>query len=139
MRARPSRWAVGGGGGGGERARWGRKLVAEAGRLREPVSENALLGVLSAVKHVGPFGAQFLLDRHGAEVLEIVDADPGARLREIPGIGKRKVPAAVKSWQEVRALRALRMFLDARGVPATVAARAAKALGPDAVAVLTED
>src|SRR3954453_4026372 len=139
MRARPSRWAVGGGGGGGERARWGRKLVAEAVRLREPVGENALLGILSAVKHVGPFGAQFLLDRHGAEVLEIVDAAPGARLREIPGIGKRRVPAAVKSWQEVRAVRAVRMFLDAHGVPASIAARASRALGPEAVEVLTQD
>jgi|tagenome__1003787_1003787.scaffolds.fasta_scaffold20983856_4 exodeoxyribonuclease V alpha subunit len=122
-----------------EHERFGRQFVVTAVRLREPVSENALLGVLSAVKHVGPFGAQFLLDRHGAEVLEIVDADPGARLREIPGIGKRKVPAAVKSWQEVRALRALRMFLDANGVAASAASRVAKALGPDAVEVLTQD
>src|SRR3954451_17017105 len=109
------------GGGWREHERFGRQFVAEAVRLREPVSENALLGVLSAVKHVGPFGAQFLLDRHGAEVLDVVDADPGARLREIPGMGKRKVPAAVKSWQAVRAIRAVRMFLDAHGVSATVA------------------
>src|SRR3954468_9432520 len=127
------------GGGWREHERFGRQFVVTAVRLREPVSENALLGVLSAVKHVGPFGAQFLLDRHGAEVLEIVDADPGARLREIPGIGKRKVRAAVKSWQEVRALRALRMFLDANGVAASAASRVAKALGPDAVEVLTQD
>src|SRR4051794_12960618 len=122
-----------------EHERFGRQFVVTALRLREPVSENALLGVLSAVKHVGAFGAQVLLDRHGAEVLEIVDADPGARLREIPGIGKRRVPAAVKSWREVRALRALRMFLDANGVPASAASRVAKALGPDAVEVLTQD
>src|SRR3954468_21283638 len=122
-----------------EHERFGRQFEARAVQLREPVSEAALLGVLSAVKHVGPFGAQFLLDRHGAEVLEIVDADPGARLREIPGIGRRKVPAAVKSWQEVRAVRAVRMFLDAHGVPASVAGRAARALGPDAVEVLTQD
>ena len=75
------------GGGWREHQRFGRQFEAQAVRLREPVSEAALLGVLSAVKHVGNFGAQFQLDKHGADVLEVVDADPGARLLEIPGIG----------------------------------------------------
>src|SRR3954452_19485319 len=127
------------GGGWREHERFGRQFEARAVKLREPVSEAALLGVLSAVKHVGKFGAQFLLDKHGADVLEVVDADPGARLLEIPGIGKRKIDAAVASWQEARALRAVRLFLDSHGVPAMVAARAARVLGPNAVALLTED
>src|SRR3954452_10355716 len=81
------------GGGWREHQRFGRQFEALAVRLREPVSEAALLGVLSAVKHVGPFGAAYLLDQHGADVLDVVDADPAARLREIPGIGKRRIPA----------------------------------------------
>src|SRR5205085_7808183 len=98
-----------------------------------------LLGVLSAVKHVGPLGAGFLLDRWGAEVFEVVDADPRARLLEVPGIGKRKIGPAVESWKQARALRAVRLFLDSHGVPAPVAARAARALGPGAIDVLTSD
>ena len=124
------------GGGWREHERFGRQFVAAAVRLREPVSEAALLGVLSAVKHVGPFGAAYLLDQHGADVFEVVDADPAARLREIPGIGKRRIAAAVASWQEARALRAVRMFLDAHGVAPAVAGRAARALGPGAVEVI---
>src|SRR4051794_25857979 len=127
------------GGGWREHERFGRQFVADAVRLREPVSEAALLGVLSAVKHVGPFGAAYLLDQHGADVLEVVDADPAARLREIPGIGKRRIAAAVASWQEARALRAVRMFLDAHGVPPAVAGPGPRALGPGAVEVLTSD
>jgi len=127
------------GGGWREHDRFGRQFAAEAVRLREPVSEAALLGVLSAVKHVGSFGAGFLLDKWGAEVLEVVDADPRARLLEIPGIGKRKISAAVTSWQEARALRAVRLFLDGHGVPAAVAGRVVRALGRDAIGVLTED
>jgi exodeoxyribonuclease V alpha subunit len=127
------------GGGWREHERFGRQFSAEAVRLREPVSEAALLGVLSAVKHVGRMGAGFLLDKWGSEVLEIVDDDPRERLLEIPGVGKRKIDAAVESWQELRALRAVRLFLDSHGVPAAVAGRAARALGPNAIAVLTED
>src|SRR3954447_20283428 len=127
------------GGGWREHERFGRQFSAEAVRLREPVSEAALLGVLSAVKHVGRMGAGFLLDKWGSEVLEIVDDDPRERLLEIPGVGKRKIDAAAESWQELRALRAVRLFLDSHGVPAAVAGRAARALGPGAIAVLTED
>src|SRR5256885_10649813 len=127
------------GGGWRGHGRFGRQFAAEAVRLREPVSEAALLGVLSAVKHVGRLGAGFLLDRWGAEVLEVVDADPRARLLEIPGIGKRKIGAAVASWQEARALRAVRLFLDGHGVPAAVAGRVVRALGAEAIGVLTED
>src|SRR5256885_107496 len=43
------------------------------------------------------------------------------------------------SVREARALRAVRLFLDARGVPPAVAGRAARALGPGAVEVLTTD
>ena len=119
--------------------RFGLQFCAEVVSLREPVSEAALLGVLGAVRHVGRRGAAWLLEHHGAEVLEVVDASPRARLREVPGIGPARLDAAVASWQEARSLRAVRLFLDAHGVPATVSARAGAALGAGAVEVLTED
>jgi exodeoxyribonuclease V alpha subunit len=119
--------------------RFGDQFVASAVAVRPPVSEAALLGVLSAIKHVGPRGAAFLLSEHGADVLEVVDAAPRARLSDVPGIGPARIDAAVRSWQAARALRAVRMFLDAHGVPGFVAARAAATLGTEAVAVLTED
>src|SRR5256885_10607669 len=71
------------GGGWREHDRFGRQFAAEGVRLREPVSEAALLGVLSAVKHVGQFGAAFLLDRWGGEGLEGVGAHPRAPLLEV--------------------------------------------------------
>src|SRR5690606_18706185 len=91
------------------------------------------------VKHVGPTGAAYLLQRHGSSVLEVVDADPHARLREVPGIGPVRIGPAVAAWREARALRGVRMFLDAHGVPAAVAWRVIRALGADAVDVLTVD
>ena len=79
------------GGGWREHERFGRQFAAEVVRLREPVSEAALLGVLAAVKHVGRLGAGWLVDRWGSEVLDVVDADPRARLLEVPGIGKARI------------------------------------------------
>jgi exodeoxyribonuclease V alpha subunit len=122
-----------------EHPKFGRQLHVEQVRVGAPTSTDALLTLLESVKHVGPRGATWLLERHGDEVLEIVDRDPGARLREVPGIGKAKLKAAVASWQQQAGGRALRMLLAEHDVPAAVAARVHKALGGGALALLQED
>jgi exodeoxyribonuclease V alpha subunit len=79
--------------------RHGWRFVAERARVEEPASEPALLAYLGSVKHVGPRGAQWLLERHGPEqVLAAVDRDPDRALREVPGIGQARIGAAVRSW-----------------------------------------
>jgi exodeoxyribonuclease V alpha subunit len=121
-----------------EHPRFGRQLHVE--HLKEaPPTEASLLALLASVKHVGPRGAAWLMQRHGAEVLERVDRDPGARLREVPGIGRARLASAVASWQQQAGGRALRLLLSDHGVPAAVAARVHKALGGGALALLQED
>jgi len=121
-----------------EHPRFGRQLQVEQVRVGAPAG-GALLALLASVKHVGPSGAAWLVERHGDEVLEIVDRDPGARLREVPGIGRVRLPAAVASWQEHAGGRALRLLLAEHDVPAAVAGRVVKALGGGAMAILQED
>jgi exodeoxyribonuclease V alpha subunit len=122
-----------------EHPKFGRQLHVEQVKVGAPASTDALLTLLESVKHVGPRGAQWLVERHGDEVLEIVDRDPGTRLREVPGIGRAKLKAAVASWQQQAGGRALRMLLAEHDVPAAVAARVHKALGGGALALLRED
>ena len=120
--------------------RHGWRFVAERARVEEPASEPALLAYLGSVKHVGPRGAQWLLERHGPEnVLAAVDRDPDRALREVPGIGTARIGAAVRSWEDQGALRAVRLFLEEHGVPAAVAARIYRAYGPGAIETLRSD
>ena len=119
--------------------RHGRQLYCERVKVGPPAGEDALLALLSSVKHVGPRGAAWLLEAHGPEVLEVVDRDPGARLREVPGIGRAKIRAAVDSWKQQAGGRALRLLLEEHDVPAAAAARVHKALGGGAIALLQED
>ncbi len=120
--------------------RHGWRFVAERARVEEPASEPALLAYLGSVKHVGPRGAQWLLERHGPEqVLAAVDRDPDRTLREVPGIGPGRIGAAVRSWEDQGALRAVRLFLEEHGVPAAVAARIYRAYGPGAIETLRSD
>jgi exodeoxyribonuclease V alpha subunit len=121
-----------------EHPKFGRQLHVEQLKVDQS-SPDALLTLLGSIKHVGPRGAEWLLERHGSEVLELVDRDPGARLREVPGIGKAKIQAAVASWQQQAGGRALRLLLAEHDVPAAVAARVHKALGGGALKLLEED
>ncbi|HEV7753146.1 MAG TPA: AAA family ATPase [Baekduia sp.] len=121
-----------------EHPRFGRQLHVEQLRQSAP-SEAGLLTLLASVKHVGPRGAQWLLERHGSEVLERIDRDPGARLREVPGIGKARLRATVASWEQQAGGRALRLLLAEHDVPAAAAARVLKALGGGAMSLLAED
>jgi exodeoxyribonuclease V alpha subunit len=121
-------------------ARHGWRFVAERARVQEPVSEQALLAYLGSVKHVGPRGAAWLLHRHGPEnVLAAIDRDPDRALHEVPGIGRARIGAAVRSWEDQGALRAVRLFLEEHGVPAAVAARIYRAYGPGALETLRAD
>jgi exodeoxyribonuclease V alpha subunit len=120
--------------------RHGWRFVAERARVEEPASEQALLAYLGSVKHVGPRGAAWLLERHGPEhVLAAIDRDPERALREVPGIGRARIGAAVRSWEDQGALRAVRLFLEEHGVPAAVAARIYRAYGPGAIETLRSD
>jgi exodeoxyribonuclease V alpha subunit len=121
-----------------EHPRFGRQLHVEQLKVGA-ASPDALITLLSSVKHVGPRGAEWLLARHGDEVLEIIDRDPGARLLEVPGIGQAKLKPAVASWQRNAGGRALALLLAEHGVPAAVAARVHKALGGGAMALLQQD
>jgi len=121
-------------------AKHGWRFVAERTRVQEPASEQALLAYLGSVKHVGPRGAAWLLERHGPEeVLAVVDRDPERALGEVPGIGRMRIGPAVRSWEDQGALRAVRLFLEEHGVPAAVAARIYRAYGPGAIETLRAD
>jgi exodeoxyribonuclease V alpha subunit len=122
-----------------EHPKFGRQLHVVQVKVGAPASTDALLTLLESVKHVGPRGAEWLVERHGTAVLEAVDRDPGTRLREVPGIGKAKLKAAIASWQQQAGGRALRMLLAEHDVPAAVAARVHKALGGGALALLEDD
>ena len=120
--------------------RHGPQFAVQRVRVREPVGEQALLAYLGSIKHVGPRGAAWLLDHHGPEaVLDAIDRDPERALREVPGIGRARIGAAVRSWEEQGALRAVRLFLEGHGVPAAAAARVYRELGPGCIETLRAD
>ncbi len=128
--------------GGGWRChpRHGWQFSVQRARILEPVSDAAVASYLESVKHIGPRGAALLVERHGAgEVIAAIDRDPEGVLRGVPGIGVRRLGAAVQSWRDQRELRELRLFLDTHGVDAASAGRIARHFGAGSIARLQRE
>ena len=71
-------------------------VLVERVRIAAPASEDALLAYLASVKHVGPTrrGVAARAPRRVGAARRST-SDPGGRLGEVPGIGARRLPAAV--------------------------------------------
>ena len=122
-----------------EHARHGWQFHAEGVKLLEPVSNEALAAYLGSIKHVGKRGAAWLVKTHGGEVLRLIDEDPRGVLGKVPGIGRQKVGAAVRSWEDQSDQRAMRLFLEEHGVPAAAAGRVVRHVGAGALDELRAD
>ena len=121
-------------------ARHGWQFAVERVRICEPVSEAAVQSYLQSVKHIGPLAAARLVDRFGAgEVIAAIDRDPERALGALPGLGSRRLAAAVRSWRDQRELRELRLFLDTHGVDAASAGRIARHFGAGSIARLQRE
>jgi exodeoxyribonuclease V alpha subunit len=120
--------------------RHGWQFMVDRVRILEPVSDAAVKAYLESVKHVGPRGAALLVERYGpAEVLAELDRDPERVLSAVPGIGARRLGAAVRSWRDGQELRELRLFLDTHGVDAASAGRIARHFGAGSIARLQRE
>lgn len=120
--------------------RHGWQFAAERVRILEPVSDTAVRAYLQSVKHVGPLSAARLVERYGAgEVIATIDRDPEGVLGALPGLGARRLGAAVQSWRDQRELRELRLFLDTHGVDAAAAGRIARHFGAGSIARLQRE
>jgi len=95
--------------------RFGPQVKVRDARPLAPAGEAALAAYLRRVRHVGPARAAQLLERHGEDVLDAIDADPRGALRAI-GLSPRKLGEAVRSWDGLRSTRQLHLLLAPHGL-----------------------
>ena len=61
-------------------------------------------------------------DRFGLETLDIIEAEPG-KLRQVEGIGEKRIAMIRRAWEEQREIRRVMLFLQEKGVSATYAVK----------------
>lgn len=120
--------------------RFGKQFRIEAIKSVAPTSLAGIERYLSSglIEGIGKVLAERIVSHFGAETLEIIDADP-SRIREVPGIGKKRATSIADAWGEQRLIRNVMVFLQSHGVTPAYAARIWKAYGTDAVELIRQN
>lgn len=118
----------------------GRQLKASLIRTSPPDSPAGIEKFLGSglIKGIGPVYAAKLVEKFGAEVLEIIDKH-SARLQEVEGIGKTRRQRIKDSWNETKVIREIMTFLLSHGISAARANRIYKTYGENAMARVQSD
>jgi exodeoxyribonuclease V alpha subunit len=116
---------------------FGRQFRAESYRAVLPSTADGIIRFLGsgAIPGVGPKTAKVIVDHFGAETLKILDKYP-KRLREVPGIGRKKAGMIVDAWQESSARRDVFIYLQGLGITQTYCMKLYKRYGEQAAEVV---
>ncbi len=90
------------------------------------------------IKGVGPATAKRITETFGRYTLDVLDREP-ERLREVPGLGRKKALLIVEAWREQQRIKDLMLLLQDLGLPTGVAVRIYKHYGDGALAVVQQE
>ena len=113
-----------------EHTTYGRQLEIRTVERLLPEGRIEILAYLSshAIRGVGPKIAARIVDRFGAESLNVIERDH-MKLSEITGISRAKAEEIHESFLSQQGLRRLAEFLSTYGLPADLAVRIFRAYG----------
>jgi exodeoxyribonuclease V alpha subunit len=117
--------------------RHGRQFQVEFCEQAQPASIEGIKRYLGSglIRGIGPVMAERIVDKFGDQSLDVIELEPG-RLREVPGIGPKRVDQVLKAWDEQRAIRDVMLFLQSHGVSSNLAIKIYKQYGDDSLSVV---
>jgi len=87
------------------------------------------------IRGVGKVMAERIVNKFGDATLEIIDHHP-ERLREVLGIGPKRIREIEKAWDEQRAIKDVMIFLQSHGVSTSLAVKIYKQYRDDSLEVV---
>jgi exodeoxyribonuclease V alpha subunit len=117
---------------------FGRQFRVSRSLVEDPRTLKGLTVYLSsgAVQGMGPSMAARVVERFGLETLKILESDP-TRLKEVPGIGDKRMRSIAEQWKQDAASRQLHAILRGYGVGAALTRKVVETYGDDAMSVIT--
>lgn len=119
--------------------KFGRQFKFDSCERILPTSTDGIFRFLSSgvVRGIGPVTAARLIEKFGEKTLEVLETNP-EELLQMEGIGEKKLSQIIDSYQEMKGLRDIMVFLEGHGVSGTYGARILSAYGDMALAVLQQ-
>jgi exodeoxyribonuclease V alpha subunit len=90
------------------------------------------------IKGIGPVMAKRIVKRFGKETLDLIEKDI-ERLREVEGIGDKRIEMIGRAWEEQKEIREVMLFLQTHGVSSGYATKIFKHYGSRSIQVLREN
>jgi exodeoxyribonuclease V alpha subunit len=90
------------------------------------------------VPGIGKVYANKIVDAFGTDTFRVLSEESG-RLRDVPGIGRKRATAIIAAWDSKRTARELYIFLQTYGVTPSQCVKIAKHFGPAAKQILTTE
>jgi len=90
------------------------------------------------IQNIGPKYAKLIVGAFGEKTLEVMDNCP-ERLREIKGIGKKRVESIIAAVQEQREIRDIMIWLKGYDIPNGLAVKIFEKYKGNAIAILEEN
>jgi exodeoxyribonuclease V alpha subunit len=119
---------------------FGRQFVVEKFESVLPRSVVGIKKYLGSglVKGIGEAFADRIVDKFGAQTLEIIDSF-SARLREVDGIGPERARRIKEAWTAQKSIRDIMIFLQGHGISSAHAAKIHKRYGEQAIPQVREN
>ena len=90
------------------------------------------------IKGVGPVMAARIVTKFGMDTMEVIEQAPN-KLREVQGIGKKRVDTIKEAWAAQREIKNVMLFLQSNNVSTAHAVKIYKTYESDAIAIVREN
>lgn len=119
---------------------YGRQFKATFLKIYAPTTAKGIEKYLGSgmVKGIGPVCAKRLVSAFGTDVFDVIEKTP-EWLRELKGIGPKRIEKITKGWADQKAIREILVFLHGHGVSTSKSVRIYKTYGQDAVRTVKEN
>ncbi|KPL81899.1 SF1B family DNA helicase RecD2 [Herpetosiphon geysericola] len=118
----------------------GRQFEVSSYQTTRPTGNESIVRYLASglLPGIGPVNAQRIADTFGEATLDVLDQTP-ERLREVKGLGTKKIAAIIAAWQEQRSIKALLELGQAVGLTTGLALRIFRHYGEQASHIVQHD
>ncbi len=115
----------------------GRQFKADFCEQEAPASVEGIKRYLGSglIRGIGPVMAERIVDRFGEQALDVIELEPG-RLREVEGIGPKRINGVIEAWEEQKAIKDVMVFLQSHGVSTNLALKIYKQYEDESLGVV---
>ncbi|MBI5880454.1 MAG: ATP-dependent RecD-like DNA helicase [Chloroflexi bacterium] len=120
--------------------KYGRQFKVERFTVELPTTTDGIRRYLGSglIKGIGPVTAERIVKTFGADTLAVIETNL-ERLREVDGVGPKRIDVIRRGWAEQQQIKQVMLFLQSYGITTGLAVKIYKAYGDAALAVVRNE